>query len=190
MAESPRLILASQSPRRAELLSRLGLDFEIVPAEIDESYRGDEMPAGHAERLAREKAVSVARANPDALVIGSDTIVLIDDDVAWSSVMKPAPTPPTVQVLPASEHTEGHWNVWGLAPLKRLPSVIPFSRAATSPNGLKEDPGFRRPWTARSNWENSKGRPEAITFTAPVQLSTIVIAPVGTQEWVSAYRAR
>ena len=81
MSDSPRLILASQSPRRAELLSRLGLEFEIRPAEIDESYLGHEMPADHAERLAREKAIAIARAEPEALVIGSDTIVIIDDDV-------------------------------------------------------------------------------------------------------------
>ena len=53
MSNAPRLILASQSPRRAELLARLGLDFEILPADIDESYLGHEMPADHAERLAR-----------------------------------------------------------------------------------------------------------------------------------------
>lgn len=81
MTAAPRLILASRSPRRAELLSRLGLDFEILPAEIDESYRGDEMPADHTERLAREKAIAVARHHPEALVIGSDTIVIIGDDV-------------------------------------------------------------------------------------------------------------
>ena len=81
MSNAPRLILASQSPRRAELLARLGLDFEILPADIDESYLGHEMPADHAERLAREKAIVVARRHPDALVIGSDTIVLIDGDV-------------------------------------------------------------------------------------------------------------
>lgn len=81
MSDAPRLILASRSPRRAELLSRLGLEFEILPPEIDESYLGDEMPATHAERLAREKAIAVARHHPDALVIGSDTIVIIDDDV-------------------------------------------------------------------------------------------------------------
>jgi septum formation protein len=79
MPDVPRLILASQSPRRAELLTRLGLEFDILPAEIDESYLGDEMPADHAERLAREKAIAVARRHPEALVIGSDTIVLIDN---------------------------------------------------------------------------------------------------------------
>jgi septum formation protein len=82
----PRLILASRSPRRAELLSRLGLDFEIIPAEIDETYIDHEMPADHAERLAREKAQAIAADHPDALVIGSDTIVIVDRDVLGKPV--------------------------------------------------------------------------------------------------------
>ncbi len=81
MAQSPPLILASQSPRRAELLGRLGLEFEVRPADIDEAYVDHEMPADHAERLAREKALVVSRDWPGALVIGSDTIVVLDRDV-------------------------------------------------------------------------------------------------------------
>jgi septum formation protein len=79
--DTPELILASRSPRRAELLSRLGLRFRIVAADIDESYVDHEMPADHAERLAREKAASIAREHPEAMVIGSDTIVLLDKNV-------------------------------------------------------------------------------------------------------------
>jgi septum formation protein len=78
---APRLILASASPRRAELLRMLGLDFEIRPAGIDETYMPHEEPGAHAERLAREKAAAIAAAEPDAIVIGSDTVVVVDDDV-------------------------------------------------------------------------------------------------------------
>ena len=74
-------MLASQSPRRAELLRRLGLNFEIVPGDIDETYRESESAPAHAERLAREKAVAVAARTTDAYVIGSDTIVVIDGEV-------------------------------------------------------------------------------------------------------------
>jgi septum formation protein len=76
-----RLILASKSPRRAELLSRLGLSFEIQPADVDEEYVDNEMPAAHAERLAREKAITVAAREPGALVVGSDTIVILGSHV-------------------------------------------------------------------------------------------------------------
>jgi septum formation protein len=74
----PRLILASQSPRRAELLRMLALDFEIMPADIDERYLRHEAPPAHAQRLAREKALVIAEAHADALVVGSDTVVVID----------------------------------------------------------------------------------------------------------------
>jgi septum formation protein len=77
----PPIILASQSPRRAELIGRLGLDFETIPADIDESYLSHETPPDHAERLAREKAEVIARSHPHALVVGSDTIVVVDGDV-------------------------------------------------------------------------------------------------------------
>jgi septum formation protein len=77
----PPIVLASQSPRRAELIARLGLDFDIEPADIDESYRAGETPPEHAERLAREKAETISRTHPHALVVGSDTIVVIDGDV-------------------------------------------------------------------------------------------------------------
>ena len=77
----PPIVLASQSPRRAELIARLGLDFDIVPADIDESQFPDEPPPEHAERLAREKALAIAATHPHALVVGSDTIVVVDGDV-------------------------------------------------------------------------------------------------------------
>ncbi|CAN5688282.1 Maf family nucleotide pyrophosphatase [soil metagenome] len=81
MSHIPPIILASQSPRRAELLGRLGLDFQIVPSEVDESFVDHEMPADHTERLAREKALRVGLDSPGTLVIGADTIVLLDSDV-------------------------------------------------------------------------------------------------------------
>lgn len=78
---APSLVLASQSPRRAQLLAMLGLRFEVEPARIDESYRPGEEPGAHAERLAREKAAAISATRPGALVVGSDTVVVLDDDV-------------------------------------------------------------------------------------------------------------
>jgi septum formation protein len=78
---APRIVLASQSPRRAELIGRLGLEFDTIPADLDESYMPGETPPEHAERLARDKALAVAAAHEDALVVGSDTIVVVDGDV-------------------------------------------------------------------------------------------------------------
>lgn len=71
-----RVVLASSSPRRRELLSLLGLTFEVVPAQVDEAPRSGEAPTGYAERLARAKATAVRR--DGAVVIGADTIVVLD----------------------------------------------------------------------------------------------------------------
>ena len=77
----PPIVLASQSPRRSELMRMLGFEFDVVPADIDETYPPGEGGAVHAQRLAREKAEAIARVRPDAVVIGSDTVVVVDDDV-------------------------------------------------------------------------------------------------------------
>lgn len=80
----PRVILASQSPRRRELLSLVGITHEVQPADIDERYLPGETPRVHAERLAREKAARIAA--PDAVTIGSDTIVVVDGDILGKPV--------------------------------------------------------------------------------------------------------
>lgn len=78
---TPHVVLASESPRRRELLTLVGIEHEVRPAGIDEAYRPGETPREHAERLAWEKAAAVGLEFPDALVIGSDTIVVVDGDV-------------------------------------------------------------------------------------------------------------
>jgi septum formation protein len=75
----PRVFLASASPRRRELLNLVGIDHEVRPANIDETYLPGEQPRDHAERLAREKAVAIDGA--DSVTIGSDTIVVVDGQV-------------------------------------------------------------------------------------------------------------
>ena len=77
----PRVILASQSPRRRDLLRLIGVSHEVEPADIDETLLPDEVPPQHAERLAQEKARVVASRNPGAVVIAADTIVVLDGDV-------------------------------------------------------------------------------------------------------------
>jgi septum formation protein len=73
-----RLVLASASPRRIDLLARIGVHPDtIVPADIDESVPPGELPRVHALRLAREKAEAVAAAHPDALVLAADTVVAV-----------------------------------------------------------------------------------------------------------------
>ena len=75
----PPLILASASPRRADLLQWAGVDFEIRPVNLNENRRPDEKPAAHAARLAREKAL--ANDHGPRLVLGADTIVVLEDKI-------------------------------------------------------------------------------------------------------------
>ncbi|QBM16300.1 Maf-like protein YhdE [Marinobacter sp. JH2] len=77
----PDLILASASPRRAELLQQIGLDFQVRPADIDETPTSLETPEHYVERLAREKALSIAREYPDKWVLGSDTSVIHNEEI-------------------------------------------------------------------------------------------------------------
>lgn len=83
---SSRLILASASPRRKELLKLIGLNFEIIPSDVDETFLKGETPKGHTLRLSEEKALSIAGRNPDAWVLGADTIVIINREVLGKPV--------------------------------------------------------------------------------------------------------
>ena len=76
-----RVILASSSPRRHDLLNLIGIEHEVIPANIDESVRGREQPRKHAERLAREKASAGAGRDDKVVVIAADTIVLVDKKI-------------------------------------------------------------------------------------------------------------
>lgn len=78
-APKHHIVLASDSPRRREILGRLGLAFEVVPADLpeDEGAHLDAEPALAAEALALAKAEAVAVARPEALVIGADTLVSV-----------------------------------------------------------------------------------------------------------------
>jgi septum formation protein len=75
----PRLILASTSPRRKEIMAKSGLVFEVVASGFEEDMTLDLPPAELARRMSAGKAEDVARANPDAVVVAADTIVVLDD---------------------------------------------------------------------------------------------------------------
>lgn len=72
------LVLASASPRRQDLLRCARISFVVQPANIDETPHPSEQPREHAERLAREKALAVWQKRRDDVVLGADTIVVID----------------------------------------------------------------------------------------------------------------
>lgn len=76
-----KLVLASGSPRRRDLLDALGLRFDVLPTDIDETPGIGESPADLVERLSRTKAEAALAACPEALVIAADTVVVVDDDI-------------------------------------------------------------------------------------------------------------
>lgn len=79
MSDVP-IILASGSPRRRDLLSALGLNFSVMPADIDESVRGGEAPDALVARLSEGKARAIP-SQPDALIIAADTVVVLDAEI-------------------------------------------------------------------------------------------------------------
>jgi septum formation protein len=76
-----KLLLASASPRRAEMLRRVGIEFEIVPADVDETPQLGELPANYVARVAAAKAQEVATAHRDCVVLAADTTVTIDQQI-------------------------------------------------------------------------------------------------------------
>lgn len=81
MIQLPKLILASGSPRRAEILNSVGWEFTRHVADIDETEGHGELPEDYVVRLAREKAAAVAVEYPGEIVLGADTTVVIDGQI-------------------------------------------------------------------------------------------------------------
>ncbi len=111
------LILASRSPRRADLLTAAGYQFTVEPADIDEQLHPGESPSTHVARLAEEKARVVAAAHQRALVLGADTVVVVDGDVlgkpasdAVASSMLERLSGRTHEVLTGVSLIEGDWT--------------------------------------------------------------------------------
>jgi len=76
-----KLVLASASPRRSELLRNAGIPFTVQPAHVDESRRKRESPIKYAQRVARDKAQMVSQRNANGVVLGADTIVVVDGEI-------------------------------------------------------------------------------------------------------------
>lgn len=84
------IVLASASPRRAELLRQIGLPFAVQPVDLDETLESGEAPAYYVERLARAKAMAGLANNPQALVIGADTTVVSEGGILGKPVDRAA----------------------------------------------------------------------------------------------------
>src|SRR5688572_4406406 len=81
MINLPKLVLASGSPRRSEIMNSVGWEFTKDVPDIDESEHDGEEPDAYVQRLAREKAEAVAASHPDRIVLAADTTVVIDGQI-------------------------------------------------------------------------------------------------------------
>ena len=91
-----RLVLASASPRRAELLAQAGFSFDVAPAGVDEAVQPDEAPQAYATRVARDKArVTAASAQSGQPILAADTVVVVSGQILG----KPADTLQAAEML-------------------------------------------------------------------------------------------
>ena len=81
MIQKNKIILASSSPRRKELLEQIGLDFKVIKSKYEENLNFTSNPSAYVKYLARNKALKVASLNHNSLVIGADTIIFFDNKV-------------------------------------------------------------------------------------------------------------
>ena len=130
-----RVILASGSPRRRQLLELIGIEHDVSPSNIDESLRKGETPRRHAERLAREKASVAAKRAPDSVVVAADTIVVVNRKVLG----KPADADDArrmLSMLSGREHTV--ITAVAVARGRQLRSAIEQVRVKFRPLGPEE----------------------------------------------------
>lgn len=153
---SQKLILASTSPYRRELLGRLGLPFEVANPQTDESALPGEMPEALALRLSEAKARAVAAAYPDALIIGSDQVATVDSQIYG----KPGSHERAVEQLHAlSGKTVNFFTGLclfnartGTADVRGIPTLVTFRELTDTEidNYLRREPAYNCAGSAKS----------------------------------------
>ena len=135
MINLPKLILASASPRRAEILTSVGWEFTKHTADIDETEFEGENPADYVQRLAREKAVRVAESYENALVLGADTTVVIDNQI----IGKPLDLDDAKRML---KMLSGNWHevLTGIAFVKKVNSSKLKVQSSKNPKSKIQNP--------------------------------------------------
>ena len=136
-------MLASRSPRRSVLLRDAGYDIEVSPADVEEHHRSDESPRAYVSRLAVDKVVAVAQRYPEQIVIGADTVVVLDD-VVFGKPLDRAEAVGMLTKLAGRTHTV-------------LTGVV-VMRASTVFKGVESSEGtFVELTSARFDWYVSRG---------------------------------
>lgn len=143
----PRLILASQSPRRRYLLKQAGLTFSVIPSSFDEDSVQLAEPADYVKTLAEAKAGEVAGRHPDSWVIGADTIVTIDRTILG----KPA-TPEDAREMLLRLSGQSHFVFTGYA-------IICKAKAVCICHAIKTAVQFKNLSTDEIDWYIQTGEP-------------------------------
>lgn len=118
------VILASQSPRRQELLRKIVPEFQVMPADIDETVSEGLTPSDYVQEMAYKKATSILEIYPEATVIGCDTVVVLGDKILG----KPKDREEAKQML-MSYSDQTHQVLTGLAILSKEKEVVRLSSA-------------------------------------------------------------
>jgi septum formation protein len=158
-----RLVLASASPRRAELLRAAGIDFDVLIANVDESVHPGETPAQHVARLAEEKALRVLPEAGSRPVLGADTAVVVDGEIFG----KPADAADAGRMLRTLSGRQ-HQVMTGVA-------LIPERANALGAVALAEAAGPHDPF-------------ESITLSDGIEVTTVEFASISPAE-IAAYVA-
>ena len=153
---SPKLILASTSPYRRELLNRLGLAFDVANPQTDESALRGETPESLSLRLSEAKARAVANLYPDALIIGSDQVATVDGKIYG----KPGNHQNAVEQLKQlSGKTVNFFTglcllnaQTGKADVRGIPTLVTFRQLTDSEieNYLRREPAYNCAGSAKS----------------------------------------
>ena len=153
MTTSGRFILASASPRRIELLTLLGLCFEVMPSNVDEKFMIGEAPRDHVLRLSEEKARIASTLHPEAWVMGADTIVIINGDVLG----KPR-TPDEAKEMLGRLSGQMHTVFTGFTVVRKSAGIL-IREAVSSSVRFREIPGDEMAWyiTSQEPYDKAGG---------------------------------
>ncbi len=124
LKEGTNLILASGSPRRRELLSEAGLNFEVVPTNVNEDLLAGELPEKMVRRLAREKARALLERFPRAVILGADTTVVVSGEILGKPVDR-ADAARSLGLLQGAVHTV--WTAFSLQCAERRIDLVDAS---------------------------------------------------------------
>jgi septum formation protein len=144
---SDRIILASSSPRRIELLKLMGLNFDSMPAGIEETPLPNETPRRHVLRLSEAKTSLIAKTYPNSWVIGADTIVFLDGEI----IGKPA-APADARMILAKLSDRRHEVFTGFC-------VMNIQKGITSCKAVRSSVIFRKIDADEISWYTSTPEP-------------------------------